>query len=115
MNKDEIMALELPDEMKTAISSINTSNSTANGVTVQAGRNNFNDVKNLTFVTITSEQVKDIVKDLKQNVISEKENTIKFGNSIPHDELIKKLSKYKIDRILIEEATLEDVFMHYYQ
>lgn len=51
MNKDEIMALELPDEMKTAISSINTSNSTANGVTVQAGRNNFNDVKNLTFVT----------------------------------------------------------------
>ena len=71
--------------------------------------------KNLTFVTVTSEQIKDIEKDLKQNVISEKENTIKFGNSIPHDELIKKLSKYKIDRILIEEATLEDVFMHYYQ
>lgn len=51
MNKDEIMALELSDEMKTAISSINTSNSTANGVTIQSGRNNFNDVKNLTFVT----------------------------------------------------------------
>ena len=71
--------------------------------------------KNLTFVTITSEQVKDIEKDLKQNATYENEKTIKFGNSISHDELIKRLSKYKIDRILIEEATLEDVFMHYYQ
>lgn len=71
--------------------------------------------KNLTFVTITSEQVKDIGKDLKQNIISENEKTIKLGNNIPHDELIKRLSKYKIDRILIEEATLEDVFLHYYQ
>ena len=71
--------------------------------------------KNLTFVTVTSEQIKDIEKDLKQNVISKNEKTIKFANSIPHDELIKSLSKYKIDRILIEEATLEDVFMHYYQ
>lgn len=71
--------------------------------------------KNLTFVTITSEEVKDIVKDLKQNIISENEKTIKFSNSIQHDELIKRLSKYKIDRILIEEATLEDVFLHYYK
>ena len=71
--------------------------------------------KNLTFVTVTSEQVKDIEKDLKQNVISKNEKIIKFANSIPHDELIKKLSKYKIDRILIEEATLEDMFMHYYK
>ena len=71
--------------------------------------------KSLTFVTITSEQVKDIEKDLKINIISEDENTIKFGNNLPHDELIKKLSKYKIDRIIIEEATLEDIFLHYYQ
>ena len=71
--------------------------------------------KSLTFVTITSEQVKDIEKDLKIHIISEDGNTIKFGNNLPHDELIKKLSKYKIDRILIEEATLEDMFLHYYQ
>ena len=71
--------------------------------------------KNLTFVTVTSEQVKDIEKDLKQNVISKNEKTIKFANSISHDELIKSLSKYKIDRILIEEATLEDMFLHYYK
>ena len=71
--------------------------------------------KSLTFVTITSEQIKEIVKDLKVNTVSEDGNTIKFGNNLPHDELIKKLSKYKIDRILIEEATIEDMFMHYYK
>ena len=71
--------------------------------------------KSLTFVTITSEQAKEIIKDLKVNIISEDENTVKFGNNLPHDELIKKLSNYKIDRILIEEATLEDIFLHYYK
>ena len=71
--------------------------------------------KSLTFVTITSEQIKYIVDDLNVNVISEEGNTVKFGNNLPHDELIKKLSKYKIDRILIEEATLEDMFLHYYR
>lgn len=71
--------------------------------------------KSLTFVTITSKQSKEIIKDLKINTISEDENTIKFGNNLSHDELIKKLSKYNIDRILIEEATLEDMFLHYYK
>ena len=71
--------------------------------------------KSLTFVTITSEQSKEIVKDLKVNTVSEDGNTIKFGNNLLHDELIKRLSKYKIDRILIEEATLEDMFLHYYK
>ena len=71
--------------------------------------------KSLTFVTVTSEQVKEIAKDLKADIVSEDENTIKFRNSLPHDELIKMLAKYKIDRVLIEEATLEDMFLHYYQ
>lgn len=71
--------------------------------------------KSLTFVTVTSEQAKEISKDLKVNIVSEDGNTIKFGNNLPDDELIKQLSKYKIDRILIEEATLEDMFLHYYK
>jgi len=69
----------------------------------------------LTFITITSDQVEDIVKDLKINTILENKNTIKFGSSLLPDKLIKKLSKYKIDKILIEEATLEDMFIHYYK
>lgn len=71
--------------------------------------------KGLTFITITSDQVEDIVKDLKINTILENKNTIKFGSSLLPDKLIKKLSKYKIDKILIEEATLEDMFVHYYK
>lgn len=69
----------------------------------------------LTVVTVTSNQVSDIEKELNIDIISKDENTIQFGNSLSHDELIKKLSKYKIDRILIEEATLEDMFLHYYK
>lgn len=71
--------------------------------------------KSLIFVTITSKQLKEIIKDLKVHIISEDKNTIKFVNHLSHDELIKHLSKYKIDKILIEEATLEDMFLHYYR
>ncbi len=71
--------------------------------------------RNLTFVTVTSEQIEEIEKNLKVKIVSRDGNTIKFGNNLSHDELIKKLAKYKIDRILIEEATLEDMFLHYYQ
>lgn len=67
--------------------------------------------KNLTFVTITSEYAKEIAKNLKGRIISENSNTIKFGVDLPHNNLIKEISKYKIDRILIEEATLEDMFL----
>lgn len=69
----------------------------------------------LTVVTVTSNQVSNIEKELNIDIISKDENTIQFGNSLSHDELIKKLSKYKIDKILIEEATLEDMFLHYYK
>ena len=71
--------------------------------------------KSLTFVTIISSQIKEIKKDLKVDIILEEGNMIKFGNRLLPDELIKKLSKYTIDKILIEEATIEDMFLHYYQ
>lgn len=71
--------------------------------------------KSLSLVTITSKQSNEIADNLKANIIFEEGNTIKFANNMPDDELIKKLSKYKIDRILIEEPTLEDMFLHYYK
>lgn len=71
--------------------------------------------KNLTYITLTSKENNKIKKELKLNVIFEEENTIKFGTNLKHDELIKKLSKYEINRILIEEATLEDMFLHFYK
>lgn len=71
--------------------------------------------KSLTFVTVTSGESKEIVKALNGNVVYEEENTVKFSCKVPDDELIKTLSKYSIDRVLIEDAELEDIFLHYYQ
>lgn len=71
--------------------------------------------KNLTFVTIESNEVQKIVKDLKINVEVNGENQVRFKNELSSDKLIKSLANYKIDKILIEEATLEDVFLHYYK
>lgn len=71
--------------------------------------------KSLTFVTVTSEHSEEIAKELNAEIISREGKTVKFGNSLPHNELIKKLAKYEIDRVLIEEATIEEMFMHYYK
>lgn len=71
--------------------------------------------KNLTFVTIESPEIEKIINRLKLNVISKENNTIKFKNELTSNLLIKELSKFQIERILIEEATLEDIFLHYYK
>lgn len=71
--------------------------------------------KNLVFVTIESKEIEQIAKDLKVDIISKTANTIKFKNELSPDLLIKKLTKYKIDKLLIEESTLEDMFLHYYK
>lgn len=71
--------------------------------------------KSLALVTIISPQIKEIIKDLKINPIIVDSNTIKFSNTLSPTDLIKKLSKYKIDKILIEEATIEDLLLHYYK
>lgn len=71
--------------------------------------------KNLTFVTIESREIETIIKDLKIEIISHEENTIKFKNTLNIDTLIKKISHYEIEKLLIEEATLEDLFLHYYK
>lgn len=71
--------------------------------------------KNLNIVTIESKEIDKIIKDLKQDIISRNIDTIRFKNKISIDLLINKLSKYKIDKLLIEEATIEDIFLHYYK
>lgn len=71
--------------------------------------------KNLTFVTIKSKDIVKIIKDLKLDVKANDDNVIRFKNEISSDKLINILAKYKIDKLLIEEATLEDIFLHYYK
>ena len=70
--------------------------------------------RNLTIVTIESEQLKEIINDLKLNIIYSDNNVIKFRNNLSDDKLIKKLSEYRIKKILIEEATIEEMFLEYY-
>ena len=71
--------------------------------------------KNLTIVTLTSEEIDKIIKELKVDIKLNENNTIKFKNNLEVDKLIKILGKYNIDKLLIEEATLEDIFLHYYK
>ena len=71
--------------------------------------------KSLTFVTISSKDNDKILNDFSVVNVSDNDNVIKFGVSLEQDKLIKKLAKYTIDKILIEDATLEDVLLHYYK
>ena len=71
--------------------------------------------KNLTIVTLTSKDIDKITKELKVGIELKENYTIKFKNNIEIDKLIKILGKYNIDKLLIEEATLEDIFLHYYK
>ena len=71
--------------------------------------------KNLTYITIESDEIDEIIKDLNLDIELKNNKSIKFKNEKDIDSLVKKLSNYKIDRLLIEEGTLEDIFLHYYK
>ncbi len=70
--------------------------------------------KQLKFVTVETDDIDALVSDLGIKVLSKEDHTVRFANVLPDDTLIKKLSNHRIDKILIEEATLEEMFMHYY-
>ena len=71
--------------------------------------------KNLNLVMVKCDDVDKLIKELNVEPISKGTNTVKFKNNLKADELIKTLSKHTLDDILIEEATLEDIFLHYYK
>lgn len=68
-----------------------------------------------TYLTILSKEIDKIKKDLKLKIKSEKENEIKFLCDIETNTLIKKLANYRIDKLLIENISLEDLFEEYYK
>ena len=57
----------------------------------------------------------EIIKEIGGQVISKEKNEFVFNYSNDVDSLIKKLSAYKISKLLISEQTLEDTFMNYYE
>ena len=71
--------------------------------------------KNFNNITITSKDIKAIIKDLKLEETLIDENTIKFKSTTEINKIIKILSKYEIKKLLIEEPTIEDIFLHYYK
>ena len=71
--------------------------------------------KSFNVVTVTSGECNKIKNELELEIISEEKNTVKFKTELPADSLIKGLAHYQIDKILIEEPTIEDLFMHYYE
>ena len=71
--------------------------------------------KNFVVVSIESKQVADIAKVLKVTLDKESTNFIKFKFEGSASDLVKKLSKFSLDSILIEEASLDEMFLHYYR
>ena len=71
--------------------------------------------KNLSYVSVFSKAILAIAKELDLNEYMVDRNMLRFKVTGDYDYLIKLLSKYKIDKILIEEASLEDLFLHYYK
>ena len=70
---------------------------------------------NYTYLTIKSNSISKIKEDLNLKVLEENDKEIKFINNLETNTLIKILSKYKIDKLLIEEISLEDLFVNYYR
>ena len=71
--------------------------------------------KNFLVVTIESEDAESILKELKLKNYELENHMLKFQNHLEMNVLLKKLTKYKINKLLIEEATLESMFMNYYK
>ncbi|MBQ7031216.1 MAG: ABC transporter ATP-binding protein [Bacilli bacterium] len=70
---------------------------------------------NITYLTIESEDIEKIKKDLDLNIISSHDNIVKFVNNLNPNVLLKKINKYKIKKLLIEEVSIEDLFIEYYK
>ena len=70
---------------------------------------------NYTYLKIRSSEIDKIKKELKLRVVKDDKDEITFMNNLKANDLLSKLSKYKIDNLLIEEIPLEDLFINYYK
>lgn len=70
--------------------------------------------KNTGYITIVSSDIDKIIRDFKLEPVKIDNETIKFPNNFDYNDLIKRLAKYNISKLLIEEMNLEDLLLHYY-
>lgn len=66
-------------------------------------------------VNITSKDISKIEKQMNGNIIDKNNNTIKFINKDSINVLLSVIKDYDIEKLLIEEPSIEDIFMHYYK
>lgn len=71
--------------------------------------------ENYNYLKIQSNEINKIKKELNLEIITENNQEIIFLNNIKPNDLIKKLSKYNIQKLIIEDIPLEDLFMKYYK
>lgn len=69
----------------------------------------------MTYLTIESDEVDKIKNELNMKIIAETDNLVKFINTLKPNELLEILSKYKISKLLVEEVSVEDLFIEYYK
>ena len=69
----------------------------------------------LTFIKITSEDNEKIKEALNLETYELGKNTIRFKYDKDVNSLLSVLTNFNIDRMLIEEPTIEELFMHYYR
>lgn len=74
---------------------------------------NLND-SNLMKIKIESDDIEKIKKELSLENIIQNKNEIEFVYE-DINELISKLSKFKLTKVLISELDIEEIFMHYYK
>jgi ABC-2 type transport system ATP-binding protein len=70
--------------------------------------------ENYTYLKIKSKDINKIKKELDLKIYKESDNEVVFINNYDINKLIKILSKYNLDYLLIEEVPLEDLFINYY-
>lgn len=66
-------------------------------------------------VKIVANEEEKILKELNIKEFSKNNDTIEFIYKENINELIKRLSNYKITKLWIEELDIEEIFMHYYK
>lgn len=71
--------------------------------------------KNFSYVTVISKDVSEIIKELNLEKYSVKDDTLTFKNTFCSNKLIKALAKFDLERLYVEPASIEDIFLHYYE
>lgn len=67
-------------------------------------------------VTLISSDInEESILNLGGKILTKEENSYTFVYSKDIDSLIKEISNYKIDELLIEKENLEDAFLNYYE